>query len=264
MDFFSWSKLIPMFLYPLPLFLIVILGFSFAIKSTGPRWTLRIITALLWLVSTPWFCDQALALWEYPRKSIANLGPKYDVGIVLGGLVNPLVSTKDHVEFGGAVERLTEAVDLYREGYLKALLLSSGSGELGRQDAPEAPLLKQWAEKSGVPDTALFVEDKSRNTEENAVFSERIAAAQKWKRVLLITSAEHMPRAAATFRQAGFGTQGNTLDLWPVDTRKSGRGLPFNLAPDPNSLAETQSLFKEAVGTLVYAIKGYLKLPLSP
>jgi len=256
-DFFAWSKVIPALLYPLPLVLIALLALSWAVGNRAARWTARVLVVLLWTASTPWLADTLAGWWEVPRSTVSALPPASDAAVVLGGLSNPGVSTPELLEFNRAAERITEAVDLWRSGRVKNLLISSGSGELFAQ-APEAPGLAAWAERQGVPSKAVAVEDKSRNTKENAEFSLPIAKAHGWKSFVLITSAAHMRRSEAIFRKAGYASDGKTMVLWPVDTLRDARPFPANALPDPASLVTVQAVLKEVAGYAAYWLMGYL------
>jgi uncharacterized SAM-binding protein YcdF (DUF218 family) len=256
-DFFAWSKVIPSLLYPLPLTLLVLFALSWAVPRFVPRWTVRVFVAILWTASTPWAADQLAAWWEVPRSTASALPASSDAAIVLGGLSNPGISTPEHLEFNRAAERITEAVDLWRAGRVKNLLITSGSGELFTQP-PEAPGLAAWAERQGVPAKNVAVEDRSRNTKENAEFSLPIAHTQGWKSFVLITSAAHMRRSEAIFRKAGYGSDGKTMVVWPVDTLRDDRPFPMNAMPDPASLLAVHSILKEVTGYAAYWLMGYL------
>ena len=98
----------------------------------------------------------------------------------------------------------------------------------------------------------IAVEDKSRNTLENAEFSRRVADPKPGERWLLITSAYHMPRAMAAFRLAGF-----PVEACPVDWRTRGLvdlGRPFALLSD--GLHRTDTAFHEWLGLLAYRLTG--------
>ena len=69
----------------------------------------------------------------------------------------------------------------------------------------------------GIPAERIELEDRSRNTVENAVFTRALVNPKPNERWLLVTSAAHMPRAIGTFRQAGF-----PIEAYPVDWRTSG------------------------------------------
>lgn len=258
MDFFLFSKVLPSLLYPLPLALLVVAALSFGVARKGVRRGLRLTVVALWTLSTPWFADLASSWWEAPLKDEALLPPVSDAALVLGGLSDGAHAVPPHLEFNRAAERITEAVDLWRKGRVKALLITSGSGDLLHPEWTEAPALAAWAEAAGVPASAVVVEAKSRNTRENAVFSRPLADARGFRSFVLVTSAVHMPRSEAIFRKAGYASGGRTLVTWPVDTQVQNQGFPANAVPDPSSLATVQSVVKEAVGYAVYRVMGYL------
>jgi hypothetical protein len=71
-----------------------------------------------------------------------------------------------------------------------------------------------------------LLEDRSRNTVENAVFSKALARPRLGERWLLVTSGYHMPRSVGTFRKVGF-----PVEPYPVDWRT--RGTADALRPFP-------------------------------
>ncbi len=262
--FFVLSKVIPLFLYPLPLALLILFVGSFLgvprferQKGRGFRRTVRFTALALWILSSPWFTNLLVKAWEYPRQPLLSLPQVTDAAIVLGGLSDPLLSTPDHLEFNDAAERITEAVQLYRAGRVKNLVISSGSGDLTHPHAAEAPGLALWAQSMGVNPEQIFVDDRSRNTRENAEFSRQICDAHGFHSFLLVTSAFHMPRALAVFKKAGFDDNGRHLIPWPVDTRQDSQGFPFNLVPSPQDLQTVQTFAKEIVGYFVYRLMGF-------
>lgn len=257
-DFFILSKLIPLLLYPLPLFLLAIFFLSWFLKKNPVRWIVRALVVVFWTVSTPWFADTASRVWEVPRKEVDELPAVSDVAVVLGGMSDPAISTDDHLEWGRSAERLTEAVALWRQGRVKTLLITSGSGNPWNQDAKEALGLASWARSMGVPEGALVVESQSRNTLENAVLSLPLVEARGFQSFVLVTSAGHMRRSEAIFLKAGYASKGRTLVTWPVDTQIDSRRFPLAWVPDPGSLQTVQSHLKEAVGYWVYRLQGYL------
>jgi len=258
LDFFAFSKMLPVLLYPLPLILLLIFISSFWLKKNPVRWILRAAVLLLWTASTPWIADQLSRWWETPRAVRAALPVVSDVAVVLGGLSDPTTTTAEHWEFNRSVERLSEAVTLYREGRVKALLITSGSGDLLNQEAKEAPTLVAWATAMGVPPGAILVESASRNTRENATLSLPLALDRGYRSFVLVTSAFHMPRSAAIFRKAGYEADGRTLVLWPVDTQQSPTRFPLNALPDPSALVTVHAVIREMLGYAVYQLQAYL------
>jgi uncharacterized SAM-binding protein YcdF (DUF218 family) len=105
----------------------------------------------------------------------------------------------------------------------------------------------------GIAPDRLVLEEKSRNTRENAVQSAAIIAAHGWKRVLLLTSAWHAPRALGCFHAAGLSP-----DLLTVD-HHAGSGGAGAWLPRASSLAASTDALREFVGRLVYRAMGYAR-----
>lgn len=256
MDFFALSKVLPALLYPLPLTLLALFILGLCLPKLGRRSWLKAVLVLLpvvlWTVSTPLFSRWLGDQWEEPRRSLADLQGNFDAAIVLGGLSIPDFSTPEHTEFNDRPERLLEAINLYRQGRVAKIMITSGSGDLLNPDLKEAPALKQAALNLGVPEKDLVIEDQSRNTWENGLFSQPIAQAAGWKRVLLITSAFHQKRSNGIFKKQGWN-----FEPWPVDTQAT-RPSASDFLAQPWALGNTQVLLKEMAGYVVYQLNGYL------
>ena len=66
--------------------------------------------------------------------------------------------------------------------------------------------------QSGIEPSRLMLEDRARNTAENAQFSKQLAQPKPGENWLLITTAYHMPRSVGAFCQQGW----NVIP-YPVD-----------------------------------------------
>jgi uncharacterized SAM-binding protein YcdF (DUF218 family) len=172
--------------------------------------------------------------------------------IVLGGAISPDLSlARNEVVLNEAAERLTVAAELARRYPNARILFSGGSGELipGESEAPFAFRLLQTL---AVPRDRILLEDRSRNTFENAVYSKQIAQPMPGERWLLVTSAYHLPRAVGVFRKVGF-----PVEPYPVDWRT--RGIedalrPFETVGD--GLRRVDTAVREWVGLAVYWMTG--------
>ena len=105
-------------------------------------------------------------------------------------------------------------------------MFSGGSPALFFSEAPEAEFAVRLLQSLGIPRERILVEEQSRNTVENAVFSKLIAQPKPGERWLLVTSAYHMPRSMGVFRAADFA-----VEAYPVDWRT--RGTADALRPFP-------------------------------
>jgi len=173
--------------------------------------------------------------------------------VVLGGAITPDVSiARNEVSLNESAERLTGAA-LLAAAYPRAkIIFSGGDAGLVRAEGAEAPLARQLLLGLGLPPGRLIIEDRSRNTVENAEFSKELADPKPGDRWLLVTSAYHMPRAIGVFRRAGFD-----VEAFPVDWRTVG--FPDALAPSTSvadGLKRTDTAVREWVGLLVYWLTG--------
>ena len=118
----------------------------------------------------------------------------------------------------------------------------------------EADLIRDLLIEWGVPGEAILLEGSSRNTRENALYSKNIMDLIGCEDALLVTSAAHMPRAAAAFRSVG-------LTVTPVstDVRAPKQVIPILISflPSADALAMTSSAIREWLGQKVYAWKGW-------
>jgi uncharacterized SAM-binding protein YcdF (DUF218 family) len=102
---------------------------------------------------------------------------------------------------GGYQERVKQAADLYRQGFARHLVFSSGYVFA----FPEAKIMRALATDNGVPASAIELETQAVNTHDNVVLSKRILDAHGWRRALLVSSPYHMRRALLTWRRAAPG-----------------------------------------------------------
>lgn len=212
--------------------------------------------AVLAVFSTPAVADALQRAAERDAPRTFQAGAPYDVAIVLGGVMEArTVWTDDGEDLGGAAERLTRAFELLRQGQARRVLLSGGLADPAPGEPSEAEQLAALLRRWGVADDRIVVEPRSRNTHENAVASARLVGAHGWRRVLLVTSARHMPRALACFRHEGLAP-----DALPVDYRGGAPGAAAGWRdwwPRAADLEASTDTLRELAGRLVYRLEGY-------
>jgi uncharacterized SAM-binding protein YcdF (DUF218 family) len=207
--------------------------------------------ALLWLLATPYFAQTLLHELEGEPAVVDRKRPPADAIVVLGG------GTYFHApEYGGkdtvseiTLVRLRFAARLRRE--TGRPILVSGGAPLGN-DMSEAEQMKQVLEQEfGVP--VRWMDDASRNTLENARLSRQLLAPAGVNRVYLVTHAWHMPRAAQTFRAAGF-------EVIPAPTAYTTRHHTdlLTFMPDAHALRDSRIFMHELIGMLWYQLKSRL------
>ncbi len=205
MDGFLLSKFVAAWLLP-PGGLILGLALGLMLRRSWRRAGNLLVglslAALVALTSPPVAHLLMRSLDHYPPVTAAALeGHRAEAIVVLSG-----DRRRDAAEYGGdtvgsaTLERLRYGVRLHRATGLP--LLFSGGSVTGDDDFSLAFLMKEAAvDDFRVP--VVWVEEESRNTWENAVYSAAVLEHEGISRILLVTHAYHMPRSMACFEAAG-------------------------------------------------------------
>lgn len=213
--------------------------------------------AIFLIFSNEFLAEEALRTLEIENSNFKE-DEQYDVGIILGGMIR-YDAQNDRVIFNQNVDRLLQPMILQRQGKIKKLLISAGSGDINHPEIKEAILLRRVASELGFDTNDVWIESNSRNTRENAAFSKEILQ-QKFKnyneqKILLITSATHMKRSLGCFEKVG-------IKAIPYGTAKlSGpRDIHFKKLFIPNVFAihAWEIFFHETFGIWTYKLAGYI------
>jgi uncharacterized SAM-binding protein YcdF (DUF218 family) len=184
--------------------------------------------------------------WDTSRGAPAGI-------ICLGGAVDTVVSpARGEVALNEAAERMTAIAELMRRYPQAHLVFSGGSGRLIFDGVTEAELAVRLFESFGIEKSRVILENKSRDTDENARFTKELVQPRPDERWLIVTSAHHMPRAIGAFRAAGF-----PVEAFPVDYRTRGAiDLLRPFSPLSDGLRRTDTAMREWVGLVVYRMTG--------
>jgi uncharacterized SAM-binding protein YcdF (DUF218 family) len=103
---------------------------------------------------------------------------------------------------GAALTRRSiHAANLWAQGYAPVVICTGGV-TMGRPRS-EAAACREVLIANGVDSDAIVLEERSRSTEENALFAHDILDANTWSRVVLVSDAYHMLRAQWIFSLEG-------------------------------------------------------------
>jgi uncharacterized SAM-binding protein YcdF (DUF218 family) len=180
--------------------------------------------------------------------------PGHVDGIVVlgGGFEGAINLVRGGYELNSGGDRFVETAILARKFPQAKILVSGGSGAMMLDGEGDADTAVRFLAALGIARERLILENQSRNTEENVMFSYRLANPRPGQTWLLVTSAFHMPRAVGLFRKAGF-----SVIAWPADYRTSGEegiGLFRDNASD--SLQNTTMGVREWLGLIAYRLSG--------
>ncbi len=260
------SKFLPIFFYPLGL-ACILLGITLVVKKQS-RWLkicVGIALGLLWFGGTkPVSMVLVRSLeWQYlpPEDS-----PEAEMIVVLGGGTDSAEYPRNQVELGADADRIFYTSRLFHQEAAPKILLTGGYiSWMGERKGSPAENMAVVLGMLGVPNDALLLETESQNTYENAYFSKKILDRKRVTRIILVTSAQHMPRALASFEELGIEvipaptdytvTQADWDRLWEPDLLIQF----FNLFPSVGNLSATTNVMKEYMGMIVYKWRGWIQ-----
>lgn len=124
-------------------------------------------------------------VFSYPQKKIDK---KCDIAIIFGGSSMPY--------------RVDAGIKLYQEKKVKKILVSGKSGYLNHLKKTEAEEMYEYLVKHGIPKEDILVEDASKSTKENVLYSLQLLKKDydiKTLSYVLITSDFHLKRCFGLF-----------------------------------------------------------------
>ena len=254
--FFVLSKLLAFFTQPSNLIVLIGLLGLVLTPTRFSRAGWRLAAGSLIVIGLIGFLPLGKALSiplenRFPRWDPSGAAP---TGIVvLGGAVSAnKLATRGEVGINEAAERIIAVPALAKRYPAARIVYSGGDAGLFVHHGSEADVVTDLFESLGVPANRLTLEDRSRNTIENAIYSKGLAQPKPGERWLLVTSAIHMPRAIGAFRQAGFA-----VEAYPVDYQTNGWDDMLDVIGGlSGGLSHTDSALHEWVGLIAYRITG--------
>ncbi len=187
---------------------------------------------LLFQTGLIWWCAAPLKLSAPPTAS--------DAIVVFAGGVG-----ESGEAGGGYQERVKQAIDLYKGGYARYMVLSSGFVYSFR----EAEVMRAVAVDNGVPASSIVLELKAASTYDNVKFVKDILDDHRWTRILLVSSPYHMRRAVLTWRRQAPGI--TVIPTPPLRSQfyEHGRGA---------SLGQIRGILWEYLATFAYWRRGWI------
>lgn len=251
------SKLLGPLCEPLTLSIFLALCALLTWKRRRLAIRLAILSVAVLLVFSTAFIEGALVRSledQYPDPG-PNIAPAQAI-IVLGGTIHMPSGIHPASGLTGSSDRLLVALRLYRSGKAPLIFCSGGNNPLGGHagKVPEAVWMARLLEEWNIPSTAIQIEGDSFNTHENAVRSYQALAPRGMLRIILVTSAMHMPRAVGAFRKAGFQVVAVPADFhsgWR-DPDATSRWLP-----SATGLVDSGAALHEWLGIAIYRIRGW-------
>jgi len=224
------------------------------------RWAALPLSASLLILTfggNEWFSNRFVGGLEqeyvYGPEGFDGI-PQADAIVLLGGSTLSAIPPRITVEVEEQGDRVLFAAELFKRGKAPKIITTGGlvakwDGRSYYEASDAAELLLQL----GVPREAIEEENRSMTTGENALFVKKMIEGRGVKRILLVTSALHMPRAMKMFSILGVEVIPAPTDYSvSITSPNSLPPYPYYLVkgviPNAHYLSQTTYGVKEVLG----------------
>jgi uncharacterized SAM-binding protein YcdF (DUF218 family) len=260
---FFLSKLFPRLIYPVGMtsLLIVVAAAIVLRRPSIARTCCLIAFSILFLASNRWVNFALVRPLE--DSYLSSISPSAaDAIVILGGSVGPAFQPRRNVHLMTG-DRLLYAAMLYRSHKAPLVVVTGAMVPWRESELTEGKSTSQVLVLMGVPPSAIVMEPPSSNTYQEANAVKQVMRTHNLHRILLVTSAMHMPRAYRTFRHQGIDSIPSPTDFAVTDDDVVQSDATFeefalSLIPDVNVLATTTAALKEYIGLVYYWARDWL------
>jgi uncharacterized SAM-binding protein YcdF (DUF218 family) len=255
--FYFLSKILDLLLAPLTwVLLLVVLAMVWQRRPKGVKraqLALFVSVSVLVLFALDPVSNRLVRALESSAVNERRPNMRYDAVVLLGGMLEDRVTASALTpSYNERAERLTVTYELLRSDAARYVIIS-GTSDV--REAIEADVLADQLIRFGIAADRIIREGRSRNTRENALFTQEIVRARGFESLLVVTSAFHMRRAKGCFNAVGLA-----VDAYPVDYASyDGSRFAQNWVPRSSAFNMSTWALREWSGRLVYRLRGYTK-----
>ncbi|WAH36743.1 YdcF family protein [Alicyclobacillus dauci] len=242
-------KVIQHLILPPGLFVVLAIIVAARIYKTARKAAFALfgIAAFIYVCSAPMVADALLHPLEQRYTQPKN--PSGDVIVVLGASFSvgtPSFEGTGNLT-GDSAARVLAAARLQKQLHIPIIVSGGPLEHVGGESVSFASIARHDLNGIGVASNQIYLDQESRNTQENAVNTKVILDNHKFKHPILITSAYHMERSVLDFQRIGIA-----VTPFPTDYEVSSQGQPYDVAwlPSADGLSLAEIALKEYLGIL--------------
>ncbi len=242
--------------------LVILTGLLWWRRQRGLAWFSTVLVLLFAVVSCTAISDRLLAGIEREWAATPKLWdtlPVCDAIVCLGGGTNPNPDEISGVDMQEDSDRIITAVELVHRGRAPFLMLGGGYAMSQKKvKVSESMAVRAWLQRWQAVSVPMDDLGICSNTRDEAVAFAEKAKQHGWKKVILVTSASHMHRAAGVFRK----TTG--LEVIPVpcafrtDVESKDRPLEWVFMPSTHAIDLFGVWLYETLGWWTYKVRGWV------
>lgn len=239
-------KILPLLLMPLSITLLLILWGLLRKKPAFIGAGLLII----YVCSTPFVSDHFFSWIESSggRLSVTAV-KKADAIVVLGGMAGTTKGKDSLYAEWSDPDRFFAGIDLYKHNKAPYLVFNDGKLPWEKGES-EGKIVSRQAIAMGVDPKAILLTETVQNTADEAKAIEKLLKRNQ-QRIILVTSAYHMPRAQRLFEEQGFLVQPFPVDYKVDDDERT----ILDFLPKADALKTTELGIRELLGRAYYLLR---------
>ena len=241
-------KILPLLISPLFLFIALSFFYSFTLRLK----VLFLSTVAISILSTPM---TAHLLWdelesEYTLKTPKEMINSDAIVVLSGNNADPIKTEGGFIFQWDDPDRFFGGIALFKAGKAPTLIFTGGQLPWDKGDKTEGDYLKGEAISRGVPEDHILVTRAVQNTAQEADAVRALLDGEDTK-IILVTSAFHMPRATSLFEAEQL-----IVNPYPVDFKSiNGERTIMSFIPSTGGLNGTFEALREFLGRLYYRFK---------
>ncbi|GAW96928.1 MULTISPECIES: ElyC/SanA/YdcF family protein [Colwellia] len=250
MDLFLLKKIITVLIMPINIVLLLLV-FALFLHGRNPKKSIKSLSAAIFILlisAFPPFSDTVMTAIENDYPAYVSSNDSIDYIVVLGCRHTNNSNLPVTSQLGTcSLQRMVEALRLYQL-HPEARIITSGYG--GHNPVSNAETVKQSLILLGVPAQKIITENFPKDTEEEA---ELIAPRVQGTKIILVTNANHMPRAMNYFQAQGIYPIAAPTGYWVKNPDSSKSWVYY--VPDSKKLQQSTIAWYESLGLLVQWFK---------
>ena len=243
------NKILPYLIYPTTIILVLLIAGLFLKK----RSLLITATAIFLITSNPLISDQMMGYLEAGQlKNPVDKVQKADAIVVLSGMLTQIESSQGLAFEWNDPDRFFGGVELIQSSKANMLIFTGGKLPWQKINSTEGEVLAKYAKNFGIDPSIIQITKEVQNTEDEAKAVKELLTPKNLNKIILVTSAFHMPRAKRLFEKQGLEVQ-----AYPVDFKVEANIITIlDFLPSAFAMKNFEFALRELLGRAYYQLKG--------
>ena len=252
------ADLVKQFLHPVAIiWLILIAMCGWQLYKRQHRWAAINggMVLFLFLFGSTTISSKLIGTLEKPYIGVTIDGNSTaDAVVVLGGYTSGGDEELTGIDASGGFDRILTGIELVRAGKASRLYVGGGWFKTSDSRQSEHSVIEPWIMRWDLTDVPIDSLGDAGNTYDESQAVKKLMNKNGWSKIILVTTAGHMPRARAVFESSGVKVIPVGCDFKSIPRAK------LKVFPSRGQLESLHIFLKEKVGWIYYRSKGWIRL----